>query len=314
LNLSSLDGSNGFTLNGIADGDYAGGSVASAGDVDGDGIADLILGAFRAAADGSNRGQAYVVFGQNTSFGVELDLSSLDGSNGFTLNGIADNDQAGRSVAGAGDVNGDGIDDVLIGAFLAGANDRGQAYVVFGRAIPVPLIATGPSDQAIPLVRVFNPDGSLRFELHAFDELSAIGGVRLAVGELSGDDQSDLVAASGPGIATRVRVFNGRTGGLVSDFLPYGPDFTRGAFVAVGDVIALNLGNEIIVGPNKGKQPVKIFDAAGTELFMFNAFGPNFKGGVRVAVGVVQAGGQAEIIAAKGVGNGQIRVFDGAGL
>jgi hypothetical protein len=153
----------------------------------------------------------------------------------------------------------------------------------------------------------------LRFEALAFDGLTAIGGVRVAVGDLTGDGQPDVLAASGNGISTRVRIFNGRTGEAVSDFLPYGTGFTRGAFVAVGDVHA-NPGNEIIVAPNKGKQPVKVFDAAGGELASFFAFGANFKKGVRVAAGDTDGNAGDDIIAAKGAGNGQVRVFDGAGL
>ncbi len=57
-----------------------------------------------------------MVFGRDTGFDAALELSELDGSNGFVLNGIDEYDRSGRSVSGAGDINGDGIDDLIIGA------------------------------------------------------------------------------------------------------------------------------------------------------------------------------------------------------
>jgi hypothetical protein len=76
-------------------------SVSSAGDVNGDGFDDLIIGANGADPNGiSYAGQSYVVFGSNSGFGAGLNLSTLNGSNGFAINGIAANDyQARRSAA-----------------------------------------------------------------------------------------------------------------------------------------------------------------------------------------------------------------------
>jgi len=137
LNLSELNGSNGFAINGIATGDASGYSVSSAGDVNGDGFDDLIIGASSADPNGiPNAGQSYVVFGSNSGFAADLNLSTLSGSNGFAINGIAAGDSSGRSVSSAGDVNGDGFDDLIIGAVFAGPNgipNAGQSYVVFGR-------------------------------------------------------------------------------------------------------------------------------------------------------------------------------------
>src|SRR4028118_462261 len=136
LDLSTLNGSNGFAINGIAGGDLSGSSVSSAGDVNGDGFDDLIIGAIWARPNGIiYAGQSYVVFGSNSGFGAGLDLSTLDGSNGFAINGIATNDSSGWSVSSAGDVNGDGFDDLIIGAISADPNGisyAGQSYVVFG--------------------------------------------------------------------------------------------------------------------------------------------------------------------------------------
>jgi len=99
ISLADLDGSNGFAINGINSGDYSGISVSSAGDVNGDGIDDIIVGARLADPNGTYAaGESYVVFGRSSGFSSSLDLSSLDGSNGFALIGVNENDYSGSAV------------------------------------------------------------------------------------------------------------------------------------------------------------------------------------------------------------------------
>ena len=138
LDLGTLNGSTGFRLDGTANYDTSGYSVASAGDVNGDGYADLIIGAYAADPSGhSSAGSSYVVFGKAGGWAASLDLSTLNGSTGFRLDGVASGDSSGRSVASAGDVNGDGYADLIIGACYAdpgGRTNAGSGYVVFGKA------------------------------------------------------------------------------------------------------------------------------------------------------------------------------------
>ena len=145
LNLSMLTGTNGFQINGQAEYDYSGGSVASAGDINGDGFDDLIIGAMYAGPNGGTSGASYVVFGSGSAFAAELTLSTLNGTNGFKINGEAGSDLSGRSVASAGDVNGDGFDDIVIGASSADPNGSasGASYIIFGRAPDVAVSRTG---------------------------------------------------------------------------------------------------------------------------------------------------------------------------
>ncbi len=122
---------NSVRLDGRAKNDQAGTSVANAGDVNGDGTPDFIVGARNADSHSRHdNGSAFVVYGGKGLAGVRHRKLGLDG---FRIDGAASGDLAGTAVASAGDFNGDGIDDVIVGARLAGTNQVGAAYVIYGQ-------------------------------------------------------------------------------------------------------------------------------------------------------------------------------------
>ncbi|MEM9222073.1 MAG: hypothetical protein AAGB11_06675 [Pseudomonadota bacterium] len=188
--LSALNGSAGFRVNGLTADDFAGISVSGAGDVNGDGIADFIVGA-------SGAGTAHVIFGKNTSFTADLDLSTINGTTGFSIDGGSVGAGLGKSVASAGDVNGDGIDDLVVGAPNAtvdGAVEAGAAFIVFGSSSGFQATVEG-SDL----------DGTNGFYIGGLNASDSLGSAVAGVGDVNGDGIDDiLVAASGAGTAGRL--------------------------------------------------------------------------------------------------------------
>ncbi len=185
INFAALNGSNGFRLDGVSAHDGSGSAVSAAGDVNGDGIDDLIIGAYRARPNDLSSGSSYVVFGRSTGFAATINLSTLDGSDGFRLDGVAAGDSSGFAVSAAGDVNDDGLDDLIIGAPGADPNDTasaGSSYVVFGRA-------TGFA-AAINLSAL---DGSNGFRLDGVERYGSSGSAVSAAGDVNGDGIDDLI-------------------------------------------------------------------------------------------------------------------------
>jgi len=114
-------------------GDNSGDSVSGVGDVNGDGFDDFLIGAHGDEDGGGNAGQSYLIFGKATGWSMDTDLSASDAS----FIGEDSNDRSGESVSGVGDVNGDGFDDFLIGAYGdedGGGNTAGQTYLILGKA------------------------------------------------------------------------------------------------------------------------------------------------------------------------------------
>ncbi len=187
IDLTGLAASDGFILRGGAAGDFAGYSVANAGDVNADGYDDMLIGAYGQNDGGNNAGAAYVVFGKASGFGT-VDLAALGTGEGIVIFGDEADDLAGQAVAGAGDVNGDGIDDVLIGASGGdnGGAGAGEAYVVYGGS------ATGFGAR----VELASLGGDYGFALLGHHPMLQVGWSVASAGDMNGDGVGDFVVGA----------------------------------------------------------------------------------------------------------------------
>ena len=249
---------------------FSGGVRVAAGDVNRDGVADIVTGT------GPGSGPHVKVFDGVT--GAVL-ASFFAFGPGF-MGGV---------FVAAGDVNSDGTADIVVGA------DAGVG----------------------PHVKVF--DGVTTQELRSFFAYGPTfaGGVRVAAGDVNGDGAADIVTGVGPGVPSHVKVFDGRTGAEIQSFFAFDPSFSGGVFVAAGDVtgdgkadlvVGADAGGSQIVSPNTKL----IGGLTSFEIRAFDAYGPQFAGGVRVAAGDVNGDGRADIITGAGPGAlPHVKVFDG---
>ncbi len=146
------------------------GPVAGAGDVDGDGFADFLVGASGSQADGYQSGRAYLILGsaRPRTEGLGGADTILSGGEGYL---------AGDAIAGGGDVDGDGADDFLVGARRAG--DSGAAYLVLGGALPDSLAL------ATDAVAYNGAEGS-----------DDAGGAVAIAGDVNGDGYADIAVGA----------------------------------------------------------------------------------------------------------------------
>ena len=284
VDVSTLDGSNGFVLNGInggttGSGDMAGYSVAVVGDVDGDGYDDLLVGARLADAGGNaDAGQAYLVYGGAGGFSATLDLQALDGNNGFTINGIAAFDNTGYSVGRAGDVNGDGLDDIIIGAQGADPNGgfSGEAYLVYGQA--------GRSFSSFDLADLrdtaaggVNEGGQLGFVIEGATSSDRVGSAVNGIGDINGDGFDDLAVGgrnAGSYTGESYVIFGGNFTGDVSQAGTAGDDVLTGGGGddnmlggAGNDTLSGGAGDDRIVG---GSGNDSLTGGGGNDVYVFD--------------------------------------------
>ena len=269
VELSIIDNDNnrgGFVINGADAGDQSGFSVSGAGDVNGDGLDDLIIGAFRADPNGTDSGASYVVFGKTD--GVAVQLNDIADNAGFVINGVDGFDNSGISVSGAGDINGDGLDDLIIGADQADPNgtdnmNTGASYLVFGKR----------DDKVVELsfIEEFSIGG---FVLNGASVGGRSGGSVSGAGDVDGDGFDDLIVGDhladgtdnvnngtgyvifgGQGVSDSAMVYDGMSNTLTGD------DMANQIIGGAGDDTLIGNGGEDVLRGGRGDDVFEISDA-----------------------------------------------------
>ena len=221
----------------------------------------------------------------------------------------------------SGDFNNDGVADIFAAASSGGGpaiaildSQTGEvleSFFAFDPAFTGGVFIAGAGEGGGPEVRIF--DGSNLSVLKSFYAYAQdfTGGVRVATLDFNNDGILDLVTGAGPGGAAHVKVFDGVTNSILSQWYAYPISFTGGVFVAVGDI-----GNdgtiEVVTGAGAGGAPVvAVWDPyTGALLSQFYAYAEDFTGGVRVGVGEGNGDGILDIITGAGMGGGpQVNAF-----
>ncbi|WP_164914184.1 T9SS type B sorting domain-containing protein [Aquimarina sediminis] len=129
FDVTTLNGTNGFVIPGMDTTYKLGYEMQFIGDINNDGLEDVCLGNGEETVMSSDlAGRAYIIFGSTTGFPTPFDLTTLNGTNGFVVEGVGYNQRRGSTVAGPGDINGDGIDDLIVGS----SNSSADEMVIYG--------------------------------------------------------------------------------------------------------------------------------------------------------------------------------------
>ena len=221
------------------------------------------------------------------------------------------NFRGGVNVA-VGDVNGDGVPDIVV---TPGPGGGPHVKIVDGTKLGL-VDATGAIREDAVLANFFaySPGFS--------------GGVTVVAADVDGDGRADIITGTGPGGGAHVKVISGKAltqfgnlrdgqvnpSTLLASFFAYDRSFTGGVNVAAGDVDGDGVADIITAAGAGGGSHVKVFSGAGGPIIRsFFAYGPTFTGGVNIAAGDVNGDGLADIVTGAGIGGGpHIKVFDGA--
>jgi hypothetical protein len=192
-----------------------------------------------------------------------------------------------------------------------------QAATTQTPAATTPVAPSFLPDRAVsPGVTLVTATGTAGSTVSLYDS-TFTGGVWVARADVTGDGTPDAVAAPGVGIAPTVNVVDGADGRVVRSFAAYEKSFTGGVLVAAADMNGDGRA-EIVTGTDTGGGPrVRVFDGLTNAVIAdFLAIDdPDFRGGVRVAVGDVSGDGVPDLVAAAGFGGGpRVAVWDGKAL
>ena len=228
------------------------------------------------------------LFAPSISLAVEYKISAVkiidDGGQKIRQFKSLDTDELDGASIATGDLGGDGVEEIIVGANPGGA----------------------------PSIQVFRQDGSL---IRSFLAYSANfrGGINVAVGDVNGDGIAEIITAPAKSGGPRIRIFNqyGEESGF---FTAYENDFRGGVSIYSADVDGI-LGDEIITGrQSDGNSEIKIFTNGRDLIKKFHAYSKKFKGGVNVSAADLDGNGISEIVTAPASGGGpQVRIFSSSG-
>ncbi|WGM40240.1 FG-GAP-like repeat-containing protein [Caulobacter sp. NIBR1757] len=254
LSVESLNGVNGFRISGLATGDVLGDSVGNAGDVNGDGFDDLILGSPYADVGGSSTGTVYVVYGSASGIPASINLATMTADQGFKIVGPANNAIIGKNVAGIGDINNDGLDDIAMRG-----TGSGPVYVVYGQWVTRNFAGTAADDSFTAL----GGDDTL-YGLTGKDILRGAGGADFIYG---GDGNDALYGDAGNDTIDGGELSDQLFGGLGTDTLSGGTG---------GDLVYGEDGDDQLYG-NDGSD--KLFGGIGADNLFGEADNDRMDGG-----------------------------------
>jgi hypothetical protein len=242
------------------------GETVAVGDINGDGYADLIIGAPSNAPGGrSNAGSVFVIFGSSTGIPAVNPCTGLNGTNGFELDSPTSGEIFGNSIA-VGDINGDGKADIIVGTAWGSytANNAGTVYVIFGKANgwAASYTLTAGAGNLIDGTQGFRLDGVA---------LDNYAGYYVAAGDINGDGKADLIIS-----APNVQVGSNANAGAI--------------YVVMGKAGAWSSTQTLATGAGN------LID--GTQGFRLDGAAANFHLGEHgMAVGDINGDGKADILA-----------------
>jgi hypothetical protein len=213
-----------------------------------------------------------IATGSDAGGGPNVMVFKPDGTIRFNFYAYDPSVTGGVRVA-VGDVNGDGIDDII----------------------------TVPGPGFTPEVRVWDGSGGALIKSFLAYDAGFQGGVYLAAADINGDGKADIITGAGSGGGPHVKVFDGATFTVIQSFMAYSTAFTGGVRVAAGDFTGDGR-PDVITGAGSGGGPhVKVFNGVTQSLFAeFMAFDQSYLGGVFVAAGRLNADNLADIAVSQG--------------